>query len=59
MADNREFLYDKRMVDRHAKKGVLEPKQVDKYMNSLPNVESNAAYTHIETADEAAQKAES
>ncbi len=52
-SDNqREFLFDRRVVDRHVLKGVIDSKQVEKFIAQLSNVESNAAYTHIEDEDE-------
>lgn len=52
MPEAREFLFDKRMVDRHVKRGAIEAKQYEKFVSGLANVESNADYTHIEMETE-------
>ncbi|MGI5860938.1 MAG: hypothetical protein ACOX6T_02655 [Myxococcales bacterium] len=44
MADTADLkLFDKRLVSRNLKKGLLDPKDYERYLKSLPDVADNAA----------------
>ena len=44
----KEFLIDKRIVQRHIDKGVVDSKQYDKHLSALPDRAENAATAGVE-----------
>ncbi len=46
-----DFLLDKRIVQRNLDKGLVDGKQLDKLIASLPDRADNAAATSLETDD--------
>ncbi len=49
-----EFLYDVRIAHRHLREGVITKKDYDKYLDSLPDMESNSEPLIIEDEGEIA-----
>ncbi len=55
MKKSDDFLFDVRIADRHLRDGVVSKKDYDKYINSLPDMESNSEPLIIEDENEGAQ----
>lgn len=47
-----DFLLDKRIVQRHIDKGLLDPKVVEKAIKELPDRADNATSTALEADDD-------
>jgi hypothetical protein len=47
-----DFLIDKRIVQRHIEKGLVDAKQLEKLISSLPDRADNAAATTLESQAE-------
>lgn len=47
-----DFLIDKRILQRNIDKGLVDPKQLDKLVASLPDRADNVATTQVEDEDE-------
>lgn len=55
----KDFLIDKRILQRNLDKGVVDSKQFDKLLASLPDSAENAAHTAVEVeASEAGESTE-
>lgn len=48
MKNKEDYLYDVRIVHRNMKEGVVSKNDYDKYLSSLPDVESNSEPLIIE-----------
>ena len=49
MADVPESLVDRRVIERNIAKGLIEKKDYDKHLESLPDVAENAAEVELES----------
>ncbi|MFW5921599.1 MAG: hypothetical protein ACOCUS_07145 [Polyangiales bacterium] len=49
MADVPESLVDRRVIERNIAKGLIEKKDYEKHLESLPDVADNAAEVELES----------
>lgn len=56
MKKSDDFLFDVRIAYRHLRDGVVSKKEHDKYIKSLPDMESNSEPLIIEDENESAQE---
>jgi hypothetical protein len=54
-----DFLFDKRIIERHIEKGLVDPVDYEKWLASLPDRSENAAVTAVEAEASVATASES